>query len=72
MIKRYGLIILLAFAVVFLPSCTRSGVEDPDMTGGAGFRIQVSGTANPSVLYVPETLPLILSRFYELGRKNPP
>ncbi|MEN8223274.1 MAG: BACON domain-containing carbohydrate-binding protein [Acidobacteriota bacterium] len=61
MIKRYGLIILLAFGLLLLSSCTRSSVEDPDMDGGAGFRVQISGTANPSVLYIPETLPSVYS-----------
>jgi hypothetical protein len=61
MLKKYGLICLLVFGMVFLFSCTRSSVQDPDMDGGAGFRIQISGTANPSVLYVPERLPEVSS-----------
>jgi len=70
MIKRYGLIILLAFGLVLLSSCTRSSVEDPDMQGGAGFRIQISGTASPSVLYVPETLPSVSSNITARVLKN--
>ncbi len=70
MIKRYGLIILLAFGLVLLSSCTRSSVEDPDMKGGAGFRIQVSGTASPSVLYVPEHLPSVYSDITARVLKN--
>lgn len=70
MFKRNGLVILLVFGLVFLASCTRSSVEDPDMTGGAGFRIQVSGTANPSVLYVPEELPSVYSDITARVLKN--
>ncbi len=70
MLKRNGLVILLAFGLVFLASCTRSSVEDPDMTGGAGFRIQVSGTASPSVLYVPEELPSVYSDITARVLKN--
>ncbi len=61
MLKRIGLIILLVLGVVFLSSCTRNDVKDPDMKGGAGFRIQISGTANPSVLHIPENLPSVFS-----------
>lgn len=70
MLKRNGLVILLVFGLVFLASCTRSSVEDPDMTGGSGFRIQVSGTANPSVLYVPEELPSVYSDITARVLKN--
>jgi len=34
-------------------SCKRSKVEDPNVIGPAGFRIALSGTANPSTMYVP-------------------
>ncbi len=70
MLKRNGLVILLFFGLIFLASCTRSSVEDPDMTGGAGFRLQVSGTANPSVLYVPEELPSVYSDITARVLKN--
>ncbi|MCK5003776.1 MAG: BACON domain-containing protein [Candidatus Aminicenantes bacterium] len=70
MFKRNGLVILLVFGLVFLASCTRSSVEDPDMTGGAGFRIQVSGTASPSVLYVPEHFPSVYSDITARVLKN--
>ena len=45
MFKRNGLIILVVFGLLFLASCTRKSVEDPDMDGGAGFKLQISGTA---------------------------
>lgn len=70
MFKRNGLIILLIFGLLFLTSCTRKSVEDPDMDGGAGFRIQISGTADPSVLYVPESLPSVNSNITARVLKN--
>jgi len=70
MLKRNGLIIILAFALVFLASCTRSSVDDPDVIGPAGKRIQVSGTANPSTLYVPEHLPAVYSDITARVLKN--
>ena len=70
MIKRYGIIILLAFGLILLSSCTRKNVDDPDMTGGAGFRIQISGTASPSTLYVPENLPSVHSNITARVLKN--
>ncbi len=70
MFKRSGLMILLVFGLVLMNSCTRSSVADPDMKGGAGFRIQVSGTANPSVLYVPEYLPSVYSDITARVLKN--
>lgn len=70
MFKRNGLIILVVFGLLLFASCTRKNVEDPDMDGGAGFRIQVSGTANPSVLYVPESLPSVHSNITARVLKN--
>ena len=70
MFKRNGLIILLVFGLLFLASCTRKSVEDPDMDGGAGFRIQISGTASPSTLYVPESLPSVNSNITARVLKN--
>lgn len=70
MFKRNGLIILLVFGLLFLASCTRKNVEDPDMDGGAGFRIQISGTADPSVLYVPESIPSVSSNITARVLKN--
>ncbi len=70
MIKKYGIIILLAFGLILLSSCTRSNVDDPDMKGGAGFRIQISGTASPSTLYVPESFPSVSSNITARVLKN--
>ncbi|UCH94250.1 MAG: hypothetical protein JSV88_28825 [Candidatus Aminicenantes bacterium] len=42
-------------------SCKRSKVDEPGMIPNAGFRISLSGTANPSTLYVPETEPPVSS-----------
>jgi len=60
--KRYGLVIILVFGLILLSACTRDSVEDPDMNGPSGFRLQVSGTANPSTLYVPESMPSVSSQ----------
>ena len=60
--KKYIILILIISIGVFaITSCKRSGVNDPDMTGPAGFRIILSGTADPSTLYVPESLPEVTS-----------
>jgi hypothetical protein len=56
--KRWILwFVIVALFIGFLSttSCKRSKVEDPNMTGPAGFRIILSGTANPSTIYVPES-----------------
>ncbi len=60
--RYYGLVIILVFGLFLLSSCTRDNVEDPDMNGPSGFRLQISGTANPSTLYVPEKLPSVSSQ----------
>jgi len=61
MLKRNVLAVLLVIGMVFLSSCSRKDVKDPDMKGGAGFRIQISGTASPSTLHIPENLPSVFS-----------
>jgi hypothetical protein len=38
-----------------MTSCKRSNVQEPGMIPNAGFRISLSGTANPSTIWVPET-----------------
>ncbi len=70
MFKKGSLILLLVFGLTFMFSCTRKEVQDPDMDGGAGFRIQISGTADPSVLYVPESLPEVSSNITARVLKN--
>lgn len=50
---------LIAIGITSITSCKRKKVEDPTMTGPAAFRISLSGTANPSTLYVPATQPAV-------------
>lgn len=52
-ILLYILVIATVAGLLSTTSCKRSKVEDPDVIGPAGFRIQLSGTANPSTMYVP-------------------
>ncbi len=47
--------VLVALIAMFaLTSCKRANIDDPSMQVNSGFRIILSGTANPSTLYVPE------------------
>ena len=49
--KKTMMFIILA-ALVVIPGCKRSDVTDPGMTPNAGFRVNLSGIANPGVLLV--------------------
>lgn len=52
----YILIITVAIVgILGLTGCKRSGVDDQGTIGPAGFRILMSGNANPSSLHVPES-----------------
>jgi hypothetical protein len=60
--KNILIIIIVMMTVIFsITSCKRSKVQDPDVIPNAGFRIVLSGTANNSTLYVPETMPEVTS-----------
>lgn len=64
--RRNVLLIILSICVTGIltlstSSCKRSKVEEQDVIPNAGFRIALSGTANPSTLYVPETQPPVFS-----------
>lgn len=50
----YFLIFLLFMGLLSSISCKKNSQSDPSMKPGAGFRISLSGTANPSTLYIPE------------------
>ncbi len=41
-------------ALVFVPGCKRSDLADPDMHEPAGFIINLSGVANPGLLFVSQ------------------
>jgi hypothetical protein len=50
--------ILIIFVVIILmiglSSCKRASSDDPTMQVNSGFRVILSGVANPSTLYVPD------------------
>lgn len=50
----YVIIVIAAIGMLSIASCKRNKSNEPEVTGPAGFRIILSGTANPSTLYVPE------------------
>ena len=51
----YLLIILLFIGFLSSTSCKRNSPNDPGMKPPAGYRIILSGTANPSIIYIPES-----------------
>lgn len=51
------MISLVVLGLLGFSSCKRNKSLEPDMNGPAGFRIILSGNANPSTLYVPESKP---------------
>lgn len=57
----YFLVFAVFIGLLSVTSCKRAKVADPDMIGPAGFRIILSGTANPSTLYIPEVQPPVFS-----------
>ena len=71
-IEKGALLLILIVGIGFLAttSCKRGNVEDQGITGPAGFRISLSGTANPSTLYVPEALPAVSSRIRITAMNN--
>ena len=48
-------VVVIGIFILNMTSCKRNKEGDPPMIANAGFRISLSGTANPSTLYVPET-----------------
>lgn len=59
--SRYFIVFMLFLGLLSVTSCKRNKVADPDVQGPAGFRVILSGTANPSTLYVPRTEPAVYS-----------
>jgi hypothetical protein len=70
--KKYLILMLIVMVVCLtgLSSCKRSNVKDPDMKDPAGFRIILSGIANPSTLYIPLTEPPVYSDVEVTARHN--
>jgi hypothetical protein len=56
------IISVLVGALLITTSCKRTKESNPDMIPNAGFHISLSGTANPSTLYVPMTQPYVSSQ----------
>ncbi len=48
-------VLVSGILMLTMNSCKRNKEGDPSVIPNAGFRISLSGTANPSTLYVPET-----------------
>lgn len=48
-------VLVTGIFILTTTSCKRNKEGDPNFIPNAGFRISLSGTANPSTLYVPET-----------------
>jgi len=63
MIKKRTILLILAVMIglLFVGSCKRSAINDPDMNRPSGIRISLKGTANPSTLYVPVGEPSVFS-----------
>lgn len=48
---------VIGILMLTMTSCKRNKEGEPELIPNAGFRISLSGTANPSTLYVPEAQP---------------
>jgi hypothetical protein len=54
-------VLVIGIFILTTTSCKRNKEGEPEVIPNAGFRIALSGTANPSTLYVPETQPPVYS-----------
>jgi hypothetical protein len=50
-------VLIIGIVLFSMTSCKRNKEGEPGLIPNAGFRIALSGTANPSTLYVPEAQP---------------
>lgn len=50
-------VLVIGIVLCSITSCKRNKEGEPELIPNAGFRIALSGTANPSTLYVPEAQP---------------
>lgn len=57
----YLIILISVIGLLTGTSCKRNSVPEPDTHNPAGFRIILSGTADPSTLYVPQGGPEVSS-----------
>lgn len=54
-ILTYLLVAVTVIGLLSMTSCKRNSPDDPEMKGPAGFYINLSGTANPSTIYISST-----------------
>ncbi|MDQ1353706.1 MAG: trimeric autotransporter adhesin [Acidobacteriota bacterium] len=66
----YLFIFLLFMGFLSSISCKRNSQGDPNMKPPAGYRVILSGTANPSSLYVPRTAPAVSSHITVTAKNN--
>lgn len=61
--KTVILVMFLSIILLFINTCKRASVDDPDMVDTLNTigRLNFSGTANPSILYVPESRPEVVT-----------
>ncbi|NIM15951.1 MAG: hypothetical protein GTO45_28455 [Candidatus Aminicenantes bacterium] len=64
------LVFVMICGILSLNFCKKTKVPDPDMFSPAGFYITVSGTANPSTLWVPASEPAVTSIITAVVRDN--
>lgn len=57
----YLIILVSVIGLLTGTSCKRNSVPDPDTHNPAGFRIILSGVADPSTLYIPQGEPAVSS-----------
>jgi hypothetical protein len=50
-------VLVIGIFMFTMTSCKRNKEGEPELIPNAGFRVSLSGTANPSTLYVPEAQP---------------
>ncbi len=70
--KKYIFATILISIVLILTatSCKRSAVPDPGNIDPKGFRIDLTGEANPSTLYIPLANPAVYSDIIVYAEKN--
>lgn len=66
----YCIVLITVIGLLAGTSCKRKSQEDPEMQGPAGFRIILSGTADPATLYVPAAEPAVSTLITVTARNN--
>ncbi|MCP4218766.1 MAG: BACON domain-containing protein [bacterium] len=65
-----AIVLITAIGILSISSCKRNGVADPERIGPAGFRIIMSGAANPATLYIPESEPTVSALITVTAKNN--